>query len=502
MAFPTSAYLAASPTRHVWNPVAGRLTDGYTGAAAAPDNGVIMRQIHLGHRRRSSARLTAGRPGMSRARILTVSLALLLGSSASDLQSAEGGSNPAAGASESPSEALWQRSTTTAGRWWEESQQRAGALWESSREKVQEAWEDTRRYLEAEDTDRFAEVWDGVLPTLEETLAREERQSDLPESSWFGEDQTSNQQAIDALLDQAVDLLSTSDLQQYRDRIGRLQREIEQARRDIADYRRLRVSAPRESLVNKTVADYEDAIEAREADITRFQEGLDAVEGDFAAELRGLGLELSNEQVELLLSTVVGDNLIDLGIVFDNVKAITEQLERLVAESREDLQSARRYYGLYVVLLKSLRQMHVQVEQAIAGQYIPQIDAIAERARELSAQTRGLMAKTPEKRELLNANLEAQRLTLEAADIYRDYLDDQGRQITAARVELETDIAAAWNTYETVRVSGELVDLVRASRRLLEGLLDRQVPALRPFRNLAMQREFERLTEQLRAGER
>jgi hypothetical protein len=51
-----------------------------------------------------------------------------------------------------------------------------------------------------------------------------------------------------------------------------------------------------------------------------------------------------------------------------------------------------------------------------------------------------------------------------------------------------------------VRVSGELVGIVKASRKLLDGLISRQVPALRPFRNLEMQREFEKLTEQLRTG--
>ena len=50
-------------------------------------------------------------------------------------------------------------------------------------------------------------------------------------------------------------------------------------------------------------------------------------------------MEVGYEQIELLLATVVGDNLIDLVIVFDNVKAITSQLERLVEDSGEDLQN-------------------------------------------------------------------------------------------------------------------------------------------------------------------
>jgi hypothetical protein len=101
---------------------------------------------------------------------------------------------------------------------------------------------------------------------------------------------------------------------------------------------------------------------------------------------------------------------------------------------------------------------------------------------------------------VLDANLEAQQLTIEAAGVYRDYLKQQAARCRA-RVALQEDIATAWNTYETVRVSGELVDLVKSSQQLLDGLLDRQVPALRPFQNLEMQREFAKLTEQLRAAE-
>ena len=395
---------------------------------------------------------------------------------------------------------LWRGTKESAGRWFEGSQHGAKTLWQGSKQTAGSAWDTTRRYLGPDPQANFARLWDGVLPTLEETLALQERQANLPENRWFGDDQASNQAEIDQLLDQAVAILSGSNTQDHRQRIRVLQQEIANARQDLAEYRRQRVSAPSDSLVMKTVADYDEAIADRQADIARYEADLATVKREFAAELRAMGLELSDDQLDFMLSTVVGDNLIDLGILFDNVKAITGQLERLVEESGEDLQSARRYYGLYVVLLKSLRQMHLQVEQAIANNYMPRIDAIAERARELSGQTQALLRQAPEKREILVANLDAQRLTIEAAGVYRQYLDEQGRQITAARVALETDIATAWNTYETVRVSGELVGIVKASRKLLDGLISRQVPKPRPFRNLEMQREFEKLTEQLRTG--
>ncbi len=395
---------------------------------------------------------------------------------------------------------LWRDTKAGAGRWLEGSQQGAENLWQGSKQTAGDAWSSTRRYLGPDPQANFAHLWNGVLPTLEETLALQERQATLPKHRWIGEDQASAQAEIDQLLDQTVAILSTSTNQDYRQRIRSLQQEIARARQDQAEYRRQRVSAPSDSFLKKTVADYDKAIANRQTDITRFEADLERVKHEFAADLRAMGLELSDDQLDFMLSTVVGDNLIDLGILFDNIKAITGQLERLVEESGEDLQSARRYYGLYVVLLKSLRQMHLQVELAIINNYIPRIDAIAQRARELTSQAQALLKEAPDKREILTANLEAQRLTIEAAGVYRQYLDEQGRQITAARVALERDIATAWNTYETVRVSGELVGIFKSSRKLLDGLISRQVPRPRPFRNLEMQREFEKLTDQLRTG--
>ena len=395
---------------------------------------------------------------------------------------------PAADRAADGAAGVWQRTRDAAGDWWARSRDLAG-----------QAMQDAGGLLGPQPAG-FPQVWQGVVPKLQETLVLEDRRESLPESAWFSADRASNQAEIDELLDDAVTILSTSPVQRFRERIRRIQGEIDAARATLAEYRQNRVAAPSESAVKRTVADYDRLIAEKEADITRFTGELTQVKREFAAAVRALGVELSDDQVEFLLSTVVGDSMVDLGILFDNVKSVTGQLERLVAESGEDLASARRYYGMYVVLLRALARMHQQVEEAIGEQYIPQIDAIIKRAEQLTGETRELQRSAPAKAELLAANLEAQRLTIEAAGVYRQYLTDQKAQVAKARLELDKDIAAAWNTYETVRVSGELVGLVRSSRQLLEGLMNRQVPTLRPFESLELRREFEKLTDQLRRG--
>jgi hypothetical protein len=416
---------------------------------------------------------------------------------ASDLAADPAAAQPAPGPQGSLGSDLIERSLDQASALWERSAESADLWWQRSLE----AWDGAQRSLRATDSAPSAAIWKELVPKLEEGLQIEDGREALPYRAWLGRDQRDADADVNALLDASVAILSRSPVQDYRARIEALRSEIAAARVEIDRFRRARVAAPQESLIATTVAGYDERIAEREAEIQARMAELEQIKAEFVAELRGMGIELSDDQVDLLLATVVGDNLIDLGIVFDNVKAITLQLESLVEESGEDLESARRYYGMYVILLRALARMHSDVADAIETSYIPEIDAIAARAAGLSEETRALMKSQPARAALLRNNLQAQTLTIEAAGVYREYLLEQRAQVEQARAALDADIETAWNTYQTVRVSGELVDLVQSSQRLLDGLLEREVPPLRPFQNAEMQRELEKLTRELRRAE-
>lgn len=380
-----------------------------------------------------------------------------------------------------------------------------GAVWAASEtgwyERAQSAFTGAWRDLTGDNNrSGFAQVWDEALPRLEESLELNDRHDELPASAWFGSDQASNQEAINTLLDETIDILAIAPAQDHRTRVRELETAIRQTQEQIADYRRQRIGAPTESLMENTIADLDSRIQSAQARVAMLEQELQGVKQNFAAELQSLGLELAPDQLDFLLSTVIGDDLVNLGIVFDNVKEITLQLEGLMAESRHDLDSARRYYGMYTMMLTALDRMHQQLLQAINQRYLQEIDSIIERTQSLARETRELQSRSPLD-ENLAANLRAQSLTLDTAELYRDYLLEQAREVAAARERLGLDIAIARNTYDTVRVSGELVSLMHSSRQLLNSLIERQVPALRTFQSLEMKREFENLTLQLRSSD-
>ncbi|QIK39122.1 hypothetical protein GWK36_05385 [Caldichromatium japonicum] len=383
---------------------------------------------------------------------------------------------------------------------WSQAGEQAAQWWGQSRELAGQAMHEMQSWFSAQGPE-LNEVWQRAMPSLNQVLRLEERQPRLPKRSWFRRDQQDNQAEINALLDEAVVILSVSPARDERQRIQALELQINRWRAEILDYRQRRLSAPAQATFKKTIADYDALIAARESEIRKATQEIDRLKRQFAQSLRAIGLRLEDDQIDLLLSTVVGDHLVDLGILFDNIKRITQQLEVLLEQNGEDLEAARRYYGIYVVLLKALERMHTQIESAIATRYLPRIDEIRAQTQALAADTQRLIEQaSPERRALFESNLRAQQLTLQAAEIYRQYLLEQSNQVRQARQALTQDIAAAWNTYETVRVSGELVGLIRSSRTLLQGLMDRQAPSLRHFDNLEMQREIQKLTEQLRGN--
>lgn len=366
------------------------------------------------------------------------------------------------------------------------------------------SWAGLRRKLGLPDRERldFEGLWDALLPRLERALGQHDRGGRrrpfaAPARSAPG---TPGPGAADAVLDQAAALLAGGGGLGHRERVRELERTTRWYRARLAECRQQRISAPERSLWRRTASRYEAEGRALERRIQAAENALAEEREGFARELRELGLTLDGPALEVLLTTVVGDDLVGMALAFDNVRQITGQLERLVGESHEDIEAARRYYGMYSLLLRALDRLHGQMIEALDTRYVRAIEAIAERTLELMRETRALKRRLGEHATTLAANLEAQQLTVRAATAYRSYLLDQRRQLVGARERLAHDIAVATNTYETVKVSGELVGMMASARRLVETLRQVQVQPPRAFENLAMRREVERLTLRLRGS--
>jgi len=381
--------------------------------------------------------------------------------------------------------------------WWEKTKQAVADMWYGSPPPSTNGSTETT-FLEEKDT-MFATIWESVTPALNKVLVLEKEAETLPDSTWFGKNRFDNQNDINDLLDEAVDILSTSNSAETRKRIRALEEEIQQMKQTISEHRQAQVSAPIRSTWKTTVADYDEKIDQLNELIEQRHKTINELKIQFAQELSEKGLYITPDQLDVLLSSVVGDDIIQSSIVYNNVKQISQQLMDLTIKSGEDFDISQRYYGMYTVLLKIVLQMQQRFVNNIDKKYLPKIGLIVAEVYGLNATTRNLLRSEIDKnrRRHLQANLEAQNLTLQTAQLYKVHLIKQRRKIARANKKTARDLQIAQNTYKTVRVSGELINLLRTSQKSFDVLLNLQVPDLLVFENTQMKQEFAILTQKL-----
>lgn len=401
-------------------------------------------------------------------------------------------------------EDAWHRTKEAAPAAWGTLKEKSSQAWTDTKDKASAAWQTSQQYLPPNPKAEEARLWQETKPRLEEALSLQEQQEGLPKASWIGNNQQKNQEHINQLLDQIVEVLAVSNIPHFREHVAELHQKIATAKEDILAYREQRDIAPQTALVTKTAGDYERLIQEKEADITRYQQQILDVQLHYAKELTALGLDLDEQTVDLLSknSHITGDVYVDLSLIFHQVNILLTKIEKLVNETREDLHHAKRYYGLYVILLKTLYYAQEEVERQLQDQYIAGIDVIIDELNRMVEDTKNQMRQFPDRRAQFATLIEQQQFSVKVAQAYRDELVFYRSEINQGKSELNQDIALAWQTYKTVRVVSELSNVINDSQALLEKLGDLQVPKFRPFENVQIEKEYEQITQRLRQREK
>lgn len=349
-----------------------------------------------------------------------------------------------------------------------------------------------------------AAVWNKLYETMERTIDLKDRHESLPDSAWIGADKTSNAKKIDELLDRAMELLLTSEVNEARIEMRKLQETIPAMRRTVEEYRNKRLSAPVKTklpYVVKTVKDYDDLIAETEEEIANATKAVAGVRSRITDNLRSYNLRLDDDQLDVLLTSVVGDDLLKNAVIFENVRTVTMKLMELAGANRDDMAIARRYYGMYVVLIDVLIHTQNEFIRRIDEGYIPRIGRIGESVRQSLEEARTALAGrgfSETQRKILNANVESNTFTLRAAKLYEELLGRQRSQLVLCLHGLERDRRVAKNTYDTVRHSSDLSEMIQSGLKLFDALIALQIPEIQTFENAGVRREFEELTRRLR----
>ena len=211
------------------------------------------------------------------------------------------------------------------------------------------------------------------------------------------------------------------------------------------------------------------------------------------------GAKITSEQAEVLLSRIDADDVTKMTSVFAIIAGLTAKFGEAKSAGGESTEVAQKYYGMYIGLLEL--QEHIQSEyiDRMEKQYIPGISKIKSAADKLIAETRALKKAMPAQHATsYDANLGSQEFTKKVARIYEESLQKDLSSVRQAREIVRNLLKLAENTLKTVKVSAELVSLMKQSKGLYNEVMQLQTPDMIPFENLELKKEFEAVTSTIR----
>ena len=349
----------------------------------------------------------------------------------------------------------------------------------------------------------IADKWDKLSDNLNEALTLRDKQENLPDSAWFGDDKISSAKKINELLDRAVMILSGSDTGNSRAEAVKLRSKISALRSELDRLRNERITAPESTYLfwRDTKSKIDAKISQTEKEIAQTESDMAAMTSRLSQELRNIGLELTDSQTDILLNSVTGEDILNNTVIFDNVKAVVTKLEELSQKETNSLEITKRYTGMYLVLNDLLIHTQEGLLQKMNKEYKPMLAEIIKEAetlrRDALSKSRN-SAYTSAQRNSFKQNAQSNATTIEAARLYEKLLDSQRASVMGSIKSLRLNRDLAENTYRTVRSSGELRRLIHSGLEAFEAVTNLSMPELKIFESGIMREEFDEINRRLK----
>jgi len=217
------------------------------------------------------------------------------------------------------------------------------------------------------------------------------------------------------------------------------------------------------------------------------------------SELKKLGLDISDNELNTLLVRIDSQNIIQMMIVFDISKKITAKLEKLMLAGNGDVKITKRYYGMNLILSEIAIFIQSEYIRSINLNFIPKLKKMITDISKLQQQTIQLLkqSRTDYEKSIYTNNIKSQELTIKTAKIYIQNLDSQRKQIILARKRVLRNLDLTLNSYQTMAVSSNLISLINLSNKNFTKIMTMQFPEIVPFTNQNMEKEYIKLTEEL-----
>jgi len=346
---------------------------------------------------------------------------------------------------------------------------------------------------------RFESVWNKIKDELIESSELYDKRDKVPNSAFWGTDKSDITHDIDDILNEIINRLMSDDLLEYKEKIEELNKEIKKHEKQQAEYREERIGAPDESLIHTTKEGYDKKIKESMDEITLQKNQIKIIENHLKENFQAMNIDLSIEQIDILLVRADGYDIIQVSLIMNILKEITNQILILMKNSDEDLVQAKRYYGMHLMSLALVVHIQQRYLDAVDSVYAVKLKKIVKRNQIIIRETQESIRRETnrDRKSIYKSNLEAQKLIFNVVDLYQQQLLSSRNQMKKAQDEAKKNILVAENTYKTVALSSSLYKLVVQNRLIFDKISQIQMPNIVPFKTIQMKKQYRVLQQEI-----
>ncbi|MCW4153929.1 hypothetical protein OM427_31005, partial [Halomonas sp. 18H] len=333
----------------------------------------------------------------------------------------------------------------------------------------------------------------------------------LPAKKLVGRDRASAKKDLRKIMHSISEAMEIEDINDLKKQYQKIEKYIEEEKEKKSELSRKKRFAkehetstlsglvPTETLKNwtaRTKGDFQILIERCEDEIESHENELAKIREELSVLLSDQGGHISPEHLEIWLSSTIKDELLGMAILFDGAKTITEHLKVLTEESGEDLKSAKKYYGMVVILHELIISMQEKLIEKIEGEVLPKLKEQKNEAQ-LNIKESENLQKEGHQKEKLQKNAGSNKITIQSIDYYYEFIRQSKESVKQALSLSIKERNVARNTYKTVKTSYNVSSLIHDQAITFETLGNIMMPEVPDFQNKNMRENLREISKEI-----
>lgn len=241
--------------------------------------------------------------------------------------------------------------------------------------------------------------------------------------------------------------------------------------------------------------DIKNKIKNLEKEIEVLNDEILTSEIELQDKLYSIGVDLSITQIQKLTRQLDGSELVKIITITDVIKDISDSLGRMMVENSFNPQSAKKYYGIYLLLTDVIIFAQKEYLNTIDNIYLPSINTIKNNSFDSIKLAKKMKRKasSKENRNNLDNNIAQEEKNIYVIEYLERDLQLQKLKIKKALTVNYEKNNVALSSYLTSSNAANLQFFINESESHFSNIISLQIPDIIPFDNKEMEEAYKLL---------